>query len=104
ACPHKTWGKSRQRVRSLGDPLSPRNVLPIHIPPLRERPDDIPPLVQHFAARQAARLGRPVRFDAGAVQLLASYPWPGNARELANILERLAILAPGGSDVVTADE
>jgi DNA-binding NtrC family response regulator len=59
--------------------------------------------VQHFAARQAARLGRPVRFDVGAVQLLASYPWPGNARELANILERLAILAPRG-DVVTADD
>src|SRR5207244_7893942 len=67
-----------------------------------ERAGDLPPLIQHFAARQAARLGRPVRFDAGAVQLLASYPWPGNVRELANILERLAILAAG--DVVTADD
>src|SRR2546430_25663 len=71
------------------------NVLPIHILPLRERPEDIPPLVQHFAARQAARLGRPVRCDAGAVQLLAAYAWPGNVRELANLLERLAILATG---------
>jgi len=59
-------------------------------------------LVQHFAARQATRLGRSARFDAGAVQLLASYPWPGNVRELANIMERLAILAAG--DVVTADD
>src|SRR5205823_12515340 len=60
------------------------------------------PLVQHFATRQVARLGRPVRFDAGAVQLLAAYAWPGNVRELANIVERLAILATG--DTVTADD
>src|SRR2546425_6051628 len=44
---------------------------------------------------QAARLGRPVRFDTGAVQLLAAYGWPGNVRELANLVERLAILATG---------
>src|SRR5256886_9193948 len=75
---------------------SPLNALPIHIPPLRERPDDIPPLVRHFAVRQATRLGRSVQFDAGAVQLLASYAWPGNVRELANIMERLVILAGGG--------
>src|SRR5207247_4062233 len=71
-------------------------------PPLRERPADIPPLVQHFAVRQATRLGRSVQFDAGAVQLLASYAWPGNVRELANIMERLVILV--GGDVVTADD
>jgi two-component system nitrogen regulation response regulator NtrX len=71
------------------------NVLPIHIPPLRERPEDVPPLVRHFAARCAARLGRPVQFDAGATPLLAAYSWPGNVRELANIVERLAILASG---------
>ncbi len=63
---------------------------------------DIPPLVQHFAARQATRFGRSVQFDAGAVQLLGSYAWPGNVRELANIMERLVILA--GGDVVTADD
>jgi two-component system nitrogen regulation response regulator NtrX len=69
------------------------NVLPIHIPPLRERPEDVAPLVRHFATRCAARLGRPVKFDAGAVPLLAAYGWPGNVRELANIVERMAILA-----------
>ena len=69
------------------------NVLPIHIPPLRERPEDVVPLVKHFASRSAARLGRPVRFDAGALPLLAAYSWPGNVRELANIVERMAILA-----------
>ena len=69
------------------------NVVPIHIPPLRERPEDVAPLVRHFAARCATRLGRPVKFDAGALPLLAAYSWPGNVRELANIVERLAILA-----------
>ena len=78
------------------------NVLPIHIPPLRERADDIPALVQHFASRQEARLGRPVRVDAGALQLLCRYAWPGNVRELANIVERLAILA--ATAVIGADD
>ena len=76
------------------------NVLPIHIPPLRERPEDVAPLVKHFANRCAARLGRPVKFDAGAVPLLASYAWPGNVRELANIVERMAILA--SAELITA--
>jgi two-component system nitrogen regulation response regulator NtrX len=78
------------------------NVLPVAIPPLRERPEDVPPLVRHFAARCATRLGRPVRFDAGALQLLGAYRWPGNVRELANIVERLAILATG--DAIVADD
>ena len=78
------------------------NVLPIHIPPLRERPDDIAPLVRHCAARCAARLGRAVRLDTGALQLLAAYRWPGNVRELANIVERLAILAT--AETIGADD
>jgi two-component system nitrogen regulation response regulator NtrX len=93
----------RQAVRAglfREDLLFRLNVLPIHIPPLRERPEDVAPLVRHFAARFAARLGRPVTFDAGAVPLLASYTWPGNVRELANIVERMAILAT--SALITA--
>jgi two-component system nitrogen regulation response regulator NtrX len=91
------------RQRQFRDDLWFRlNVLPIHIPPLRERPDDIPPLVRHCAARCAARLGRAVRLDAGALQLLGAYRWPGNVRELANIVERLAILATG--ETITADD
>jgi len=78
------------------------NVLPIHIPPLRDRPDDIPPLVRHCASRCAMRLGRAVHVDAGALQLLAVYRWPGNVRELANIVERLAILA--STETITADD
>jgi two-component system nitrogen regulation response regulator NtrX len=78
------------------------NVIPVHIPPLRERAGDVPALVAHFAQRQTARLGRVVKLDSGAVQLLATYPWPGNVRELANSVERLAILAATG--VITADD
>ncbi|HEU5320263.1 MAG TPA: sigma-54 dependent transcriptional regulator [Methylomirabilota bacterium] len=78
------------------------NVLPIHIPPLRERPDDVPSLVRHFSERQTARLGRPVQLDSGAVQLLRAHHWPGNVRELANVVERLAILAQG--DTIAADD
>jgi two-component system nitrogen regulation response regulator NtrX len=78
------------------------NVLPIHIPPLRERAEDIAPLVRHFAERCAARLRRPVKFDAGAVTLLAAYGWPGNVRELANIVERMAILAT--AELITAPD
>ena len=102
AATNKDLAKASMQGQFREDLLFRLNVLPIHISPLRERPDDIPPLVQHFAARYTTRLGRPVRFDVGAVQLLASYRWPGNVRELANIMERLAILV--GGDVVTADD
>jgi len=102
AATNKDLSRATQQGRFREDLLFRLNVLPIHIPPLRERPEDVPPLVQHFAARQAARLGRGVRLDAGAVQLLAAYPWPGNVRELANLVERLAILATG--DTITADD
>ncbi len=102
AATNKDLSRATQQGRFREDLLFRLNVLPIHIPPLRERPEDVAPLVQHFAARQQARLGRAVRFDAGAVQLLAVYPWPGNVRELANLVERLAILATG--DTITADD
>ena len=102
AATNKDLTKASHHGHFREDLLFRLNVLPIRIPPLRDRPDDVAPLVEHFATRQIARLGRPVRFDAGAVQLLAGYGWPGNVRELANIVERLAILATG--DTVTADD
>ncbi len=102
AATNKDLARAAQQGQFREDLLFRINVLPVHIPSLRERPEDVPSLVQHFSARQAARLGRPVRFDAGAVQLLAAYSWPGNVRELANIVERLAILAT--SETITADE
>jgi len=72
------------------------NVIPLHVPPLRERPDDIPALVRHFALLNRARTGRAVsEWSADALELLERYHWPGNVRELANIVERLAILHAG---------
>jgi two-component system nitrogen regulation response regulator NtrX len=69
------------------------NVFPIHLPPLRERLEDLPALVRHFASR--LRPQRPVPFTADAVAAMAAYRWPGNVRELANVVERLMILADG---------
>ncbi|MDF1502800.1 sigma-54 dependent transcriptional regulator [Roseisolibacter sp. H3M3-2] len=72
------------------------NVLPIHLPPLRERPDDVPLLVRHFSALHRARTGRPApAWGDDALALLVRHRWPGNVRELANIVERLAILHAG---------
>jgi two-component system, NtrC family, response regulator AtoC len=70
------------------------HVVPIHIPPLRERREDIPPLAEELLARISLRLGGGKRGLAPeALRLLVRYPWPGNVRELENILERAAILA-----------
>jgi two-component system nitrogen regulation response regulator NtrX len=72
------------------------NVVPIDVPPLRERREDVPMLVQHFVDIMAKREGVPPRtFDAGAVQRLVDLPWPGNVRELRNTVERLMILSAG---------
>jgi DNA-binding NtrC family response regulator len=71
------------------------NVIPIVIPPLRERREDIPLLVEHFVRRHAARAGK--RIDAvlpEALALFAGAPWPGNVRELENAIERAVVLAP----------
>jgi DNA-binding NtrC family response regulator len=79
------------------------NVIPLTMPPLRERPDDIPALVQHFSALHRARTGQPLtRWTPEALLSLGRYRWPGNVRELANIVERLSILH-AGRDVTEAD-
>ena len=72
------------------------NVLPIEVPPLRERRDDVPLLVHHFL--DVARQERGCRLESvseEAMRLLIAYSWPGNVRELENVIERLAILASG---------
>jgi two-component system nitrogen regulation response regulator NtrX len=71
------------------------NVVPIHVPPIRERREDIPMLAQYFAATLSAREGIPPRtFTQDALERLSSLDWPGNVRELRNTVERLLILAP----------
>jgi transcriptional regulator with GAF, ATPase, and Fis domain len=79
------------------------NVVPLVVPPLRERPEDIPELVAHFLAQTAQRLHKPpavLRPDAR--QLLGGYHWPGNVRELENIVTRASVLAAGPE--IGADE
>jgi two-component system nitrogen regulation response regulator GlnG len=70
------------------------NVVPIRLPPLRERPDDIPVLAQHFLNKAQAE-GLPAKtIDAAAMAMLSAYRWPGNVRELENLIRRLAALVP----------
>jgi two-component system nitrogen regulation response regulator GlnG len=70
------------------------NVVPIRLPPLRERPDDIPVLAQHFL-NKAQSEGLPGKsLDPGAMAMLSAYRWPGNVRELENLIRRLAALVP----------
>ncbi len=73
------------------------HVFPLLLPPLRERSDDIPALVEHFSAQVCAQNGwKPVPFTEDAMQELQSHPWPGNVRELRNMVERLMLLATDG--------
>jgi len=74
------------------------NVFPIHIPPLRERRDDILPLSKSFLKNLSTRMGKPVHsISPEAIELLSSYDWPGNARELANPIERALIVSQSGA-------
>lgn len=72
------------------------NVIPIYVPPLRERREDIPMLVKEFAKEFCSEMNRkPVRFDDASMKLLVSLPYTGNIRELRNVIERIVILVPG---------
>ncbi len=78
------------------------NVLPIHLPPLRDRTDDVPLLVEHFVKRSSDRLGKVVtNVTPEAMKLMMTYQWPGNVRELENTMERACVFAD--DDTVTAD-
>jgi two-component system response regulator HydG len=70
------------------------NVVPLRIPPLRERREDVPVLAQHFLELHAARTGERKTLTAAALQKLMQYPWPGNVRELENMIAQAAALAP----------
>ena len=72
------------------------NVIPVFVPPLRDRQEDIPMLADHFMAEFAREYGRRIKgFEPAAVAALREYPWPGNVRELRNVIERLMIMVPG---------
>jgi two-component system nitrogen regulation response regulator NtrX len=82
------------------------NVVPIHLPPLRTRREDVPLLVEHFVRRISADLGRrPRAVTPEAMKRLAAYSWPGNIRELRNVLERLLIMTEGDTlDLADVEE
>lgn len=69
------------------------NVIPIHLPPLRDRREDIPELVRNFAANISRRTGRKATFSGGLLRRLQGFEWPGNVRQLQNLVERMVILA-----------
>ncbi|PYN36102.1 MAG: hypothetical protein DME01_09725 [Candidatus Rokuibacteriota bacterium] len=87
--------RSAVRARAFREDLYYRlNVVPIHVPPLRERREDIPALVEHFVRKIARECNRDVRgVSAGALEVLTRYDWPGNVRELENVLHRAVVLA-----------
>jgi formate hydrogenlyase transcriptional activator len=74
------------------------NVFPVHVPPLRERTEDIPPLVAHFAEKYGERFGRKIsRIERKTLDVLQAHRWPGNVRELENTIERAVILSRNGA-------
>ena len=78
-------------------------VLPIVVPPLRKRMEDVPELVEHFAVKAADRLGRePLQFGDGVVNMLCEYSWPGNVRQLENLVTRASLFADG--DTASTDD
>ena len=80
------------------------SVVRVDLPPLRERTDDIPLLVEHFVGTYAAQIKKRVRgVQPDAMELLRRYPWPGNVRELENVIERAIIMADDGEDLTSDD-
>jgi TyrR family helix-turn-helix protein len=71
------------------------NVVPISIPPLRERPEDIIPMIRIFLNKNNVKMKEHKEIDSRAIAILMKYPWPGNVRELQNIIERLVITTKG---------
>jgi len=103
AATNKNLEEAIQRGEFREDLYFRLNVIPIVVPPLRERRDDIPLLVQHFARLTSDEHNlKPRRFDAAAMDALQRYRWRGNIRELRNTVERLMIMAAG--DVVRMDD
>jgi DNA-binding NtrC family response regulator len=97
AATNKNLGTLVERQLFREDLFFRLNVIPIEVPPLRERGDDILILVRHFAEKYARELGRPVpRLTDAVLASFLAYPWPGNVRELENIVQRLMVMTEGG--------
>jgi transcriptional regulator with PAS, ATPase and Fis domain len=95
AATNKNLGKLVQEGKFREDLWYRLATVPVEVPPLRERPGDIPLLAQHFTDRANERFGTNARLTESGLRALNDYTWPGNVRQLQHLLERLAILAPG---------
>lgn len=96
AASNKDLAKEVEAGRFRSDLYYRLNIFPIHVPPLRERPEDIPQLVWEFIKEFGERMGKQIRRIAQKdMQLLTGYSWPGNIRELRNVIEHSLIISPG---------
>ncbi len=96
AATNRDLGSLVEQARFRADLFYRLNVFPVIVPPLRERREDIPMLVRHFAQQFARRMKRTIEtIPVDAMQALTRYDWPGNIRELQNLIERAVILSPG---------
>src|SRR5262249_7162536 len=105
AATNQDLGKMVAEGRFRSDLYYRLNVFPVVLPPLRERSDDIPTLARHFTQQFARRMGRRIEtIPAAVMDTLVQYPWPGNIRELQNVIERAVILTRGPALQIDAGE
>jgi len=98
AATHRDVGELLAEGKMREDLYYRLNVVPLRVPPLRERHDDVPPLVEHFLQRACTRHRRePKRIAEAAMKILCEYSWPGNVRQLRNCIERLVVICPGSA-------
>jgi formate hydrogenlyase transcriptional activator len=98
AATNRDLGREVREGRFRADLYYRLNVFPIPVPPLRERPEDIPLLVWHFITRKRVRLARSIeRVPDRLMRALVAYSWPGNIRELENVIERALIVSTGST-------
>ena len=105
AATNRDLGKMVAEGRFRSDLYYRLNVFPVVVPPLRERPDDIPRLVRHFTQHFARRMARRIEaIPSTVMEALVRYHWPGNVRELQNVIERAVILSPGATLQIPLNE
>src|SRR4030066_1045363 len=96
ATPNRDLEEEIRRSRFRQDLYYRLNVLPITVPPLRQRKEDIPLMVRTFVERYSRKLGKQITsIQKETMKALQDYPWPGNVRELERVIERAVILCPG---------
>ncbi len=104
AATNRDLGQLVEEMKFRSDLFYRLNVFPVRVPPLRDRREDIPMLVRHFAQQFARRMKRTIEnIPAEAMQALTRYDWPGNIRELQNLIERAVILSPGPTLLVPTE-